>query len=121
MKTQPMNLTTKNITAEASIEGKTERVMHLTKRGIWDLRDLEVNQTFKDKNIVVQVTTTKMFDQNSKFKAQYTLSDGVAQMQSIVTEGIFNKLVSILYSHLFKYFDNHFNRSMILLPLSLFK
>lgn len=48
----------------------------------------------KDQNLVVQVTAAKLFDESSKFKAQYTISDGVVSMTAIILQSTYEKLVS---------------------------
>jgi hypothetical protein len=49
------NLSTKSVNAPASSFNKNERVTHLTKKGIWDLRDkfTDSSTMYKDENIVV--------------------------------------------------------------------
>ena len=82
---------------------------HLTKHGVWALNDLPIQTSQKDKAIVLQVTSVKMFPeadktaeaetaggkQKAKFRAKYTLSDGVASIVSIVVDSSYNKFVSI--------------------------
>lgn len=87
-------MSTKSIVAPPSSDYKTDTVSHLTKKGIWEVKDLDTNLLYRDQKLVVQVTTTKMLDQNSKFKSQMTISDGVSSMQAILTDAIYNKLVS---------------------------
>ena len=79
---------------------------HLTNNGVWSLNALPVQTAQKDKQIVLQVTSVKIFAEAEKapetaggkqkpnFKAKYTLSDGVASIIAIVVEQYYNKFVS---------------------------
>ena len=82
---------------------------HLTKHGVWALNDIPIQTAQKEKAIVLQVTSVKMFPEADKsaetqaaggkqkavFRAKYTLSDGVASIVAIVVDSSYNKFVSI--------------------------
>lgn len=76
----------KYVNAPHSTNIKMETATHLTKRGIWDLRFIGNNTHVSDQNLVVQVTAVKLLEENTKFKAQYTLSDGVVCMTGIIMQ-----------------------------------
>ena len=98
----------------SSLESKHSSQMnvptHLTKHGVWALNDIPAQTAQKDRAITLQVTSVKMFaeadkpaesepaggKQKPKFRAKYTLSDGVASICAIVVESSYNKFVSYL-------------------------
>ena len=65
--------------------------LSLTKNGVFNLRNKEQKVTHKDQQLVAQVLSYKLLE-SGKTKAKFFLSDGVAQINAIVSEALFNKL-----------------------------
>lgn len=73
---------------------------HLTKNGVWGLKDTPLTTLQNDQNLVLQVLKITILDteksttpSNKMPKAKITLSDGVAFILAIVVEASFDKFV----------------------------
>ena len=86
------NLASKSVSAPRSADKKEHQ--NLSTHSVYKLKDVGLNEVQKEQKLVVQAVTVKLIDENPKFKAQITLSDGVASILAILTGAVFDKLVS---------------------------
>ena len=77
--------------APHSMTGKQQH-FSLTNHGVWNIRELAVGASHQDKNLVVQISNFKLIDGDLKIRAKCLLSDGVASVNCVVSEGVFNKM-----------------------------
>ena len=74
------------------ISNQNASATHLSKNGVWNLRELDLQKNYKDKGLVLQIVQAKLFavengdqkDKHKKVRAKYTLSDGLVSIIAIV-------------------------------------
>ena len=70
---------------------------HLTLNGVLNMRNAQAKALQSNQNLVLQVTTIKLFspeETKNKIKEKITLSDGATTIRALITENLFEKLVS---------------------------